>query len=350
MVTARPLPNLRRRRRKYRRAIEANVGIRNRYAREITNLINNSNKLLIDFVKCELKLSDYQGETTVAQDANPFKTLADLAKKATAKIADITVTLGARIKSLAQWFTNSMTASTTGAQVDALNKGGLSAEYIRSVWTTSAINGQYVSPEAAALVPQIIQAQTSLITRLTSDDLLRIQTAIAESLDRGVPIDDLARMLESIQGFNPRRAQLVAMDQSNKINIAIQRANDISLGLTQAVWIHVPGQYTSRETHLMMDGQGFDLRVGMYDPDVQRSVQCAELPYCRCVYRVGLPEYLPDRINAGRNGQLDLLSPTQKAAQSQPKAKRRPKSNRTAPKTTNGVQSSLFVTEPEREK
>lgn len=351
MAMTRPLPNLRRRKRKYRRAVEANVGIRNRYAREITNLINNSNELLIDFVKCELELSEYVGETevTIAQDANPLSFLKGLAKKVTKKVGELAATMQARIRSLANWFTGSMTASTTASQVDACKKGGLSEEYIRSLWTGNTINGQYISPEAAALVPTIIQAQTSLITKLTSDDLQRIQTAIAESLDKGIPLPDLERVLESIKGFNPRRAQLVAMDQANKINISVLRANDISLGLTQAVWIHVPGQYTSRESHIMLDGQGFDLRTGIFDPEVQRNIQCAELPYCRCVYRVGLPEFLPDRVNAGRTGQLDLLTEAQKRKDlTVPKSRSRGKA--TARSKDTSAQYSLFEATPPREK
>lgn len=353
MVTPRPLPNLRRRKRKYRRAVEANVGIRNRYAREITNLINNSNELLLNFVKCELELSEYVGETKVvmAHDASPLSFLKGLSKKITKKVGEIAATVQNQIRSLAQWFTGSMTASTTASQVDACKKGGMSEEYIRSLWTGNTINGQYVSPEAAALVPEIIKAQTSLITKLTSDDLQRIQAAIAESLDRGIPLQELEQVLASMKGFNPRRAQLVAMDQANKINISVLRANDISLGLTNAVWIHVPGQYTSRESHIMLDGQGFDLRTGIFDPEVQRNIQCAELPYCRCVYRVGLPEYLPDRINAGREGQLDMLSAAQKK-QDLTVPKRRPRGKATSRKkaSATGTQYGLFDTPTPREK
>ena len=120
--------------------------------------------------------------------------------------------------------------------------------------------------------------QTTLITRLASEDLQRIQTAVVTSLDAGVNINDLEATLRGISGFSPRRAQLVAMDQTNKLNITVQRANDLSLGFTRAVWIHVPGEFTSRETHREFNGQEFDLQEGMYDIDVGHNVQCAELP------------------------------------------------------------------------
>ena len=122
----------------------------------------------------------------------------------------------------------------------------------------------------------------------------RIQTAVVTSLDAGVNINDLEATLRGISGFSPRRAQLVAMDQTNKLNITVQRANDLSLGFTRAVWIHVPGEFTSRETHREFNGQEFDLQEGMYDIDVGHNVQCAELPYCRCVYRTIIPEVFDD--------------------------------------------------------
>ena len=36
-------------------------------------------------------------------------------------------------------------------------------------------------------------------------------------------------------------------------------------GATKGRWIHVPGRYSSRITHVHMDGEVFDLNVGLYD-------------------------------------------------------------------------------------
>ena len=43
-----------------------------------------------------------------------------------------------------------------------------------------------------------------------------------------------------------------------------------------------------------MNGKRFNLQQGMFDPEVNRFIQCAELPYCRCVYRTVIPEDLLD--------------------------------------------------------
>lgn len=294
----RPLPALSRsRRNRCRRAVEANRGIRARYAREITKLINSSNMLLINFVLCDLRDSGYTGFTdvvTTAHDANPFTALKGFGKRAVKAMTDILLGMGKTIKQISHWFCTGMIKSTTAAQVDAMRKAGLSEAFIREKWNTHQIGGQYIAPEVEEIVPKIIQDQTTLITRLASEDLQRIQTAVVTSLDAGVNINDLEATLRGISGFSPRRAQLVAMDQTNKLNITVQRANDLSLGFTRAVWIHVPGEFTSRETHREFNGQEFDLQEGMYDIDVGHNVQCAELPYCRCVYRTIIPDVFED--------------------------------------------------------
>ena len=96
--------------------------------------------------------------------------------------------------------------------------------------------------------------------------------------------------LMSTNGFDGARAERVALDQINKINQQVQILNAQSIGCTQARWKHVPGQYTSRKTHMAMDGKTFNLNEGLYDESVQRNVIPGQLPYCRCVSRLILPK------------------------------------------------------------
>ena len=86
-----------------------------------------------------------------------------------------------------------------------MRKAGLSEAFIREKWTTHQIGGQYIAPEVEEIVPKIIQDQTTLITRLASEDLQRIQTAVVTSLDAGVNINDLEATLRGISGFSPRK-------------------------------------------------------------------------------------------------------------------------------------------------
>ena len=73
------------------------------------------------------------------------------------------------------------------------------------------------------------------------------------------------------------------------VNNAIQRINMLSLGFTEAKWIHVPGEFTSRETHIKFDRRKFDLQVGLFDTDVSKNVFPGELWWCRCCMKGIIP-------------------------------------------------------------
>lgn len=99
-------------------------------------------------------------------------------------------------------------------------------------------------------------------------------------------------MLKASRGFTEARAKRVALDQSIKVSQGIQRGNAEALGITHAVWVHVPGRYSSRQTHIEMDGQRFDLSQGLYDRDVGACTTPGMLPFCRCVFRLDITDIL----------------------------------------------------------
>lgn len=103
---------------------------------------------------------------------------------------------------------------------------------------------------------------------------------------------ELESTLAASQGFSAARAARVALDQSVKVSQAIQRENAKALGITEAIWVHVPGQYSSRPTHIAMNGKRFELSAGLWDEDVGMMVVPGQLPYCRCSLRTVLPPEL----------------------------------------------------------
>ena len=106
---------------------------------------------------------------------------------------------------------------------------------------------------------------------------------------QGHTVSKVKQTLRSFGGFDESTATSLAIDQTCRITQSILRANDAELGVTKGVWIHVPGQYTSRETHRALHGKTFDLDVGLYDKDVGANVVPGELRFCRCIYRPVLP-------------------------------------------------------------
>jgi uncharacterized protein with gpF-like domain len=117
---------------------------------------------------------------------------------------------------------------------------------------------------------------------------VQVNNAVAQGLDRG----QLARQIQHGYGVTERRAKTIARDQTNKATASIAEATDESLGVTEGIWIHVPGRKMSRPTHVAMEGKRFKLSEGLYDsdPKVRRKVKPGELILCACRYRPCWPE------------------------------------------------------------
>ena len=335
------LPTLRRKKpRRYRRAIEHNKGIERKYATYITNIITDLISLYIQDIIWDIRKSGYIGNVRmVAQDANPLSLIKSLAKKAAETAGELLSKAEDGLSKISAWFSKSMIRDTSNAQQKATVTAGVPRDYISRKWTAKAIGSQYVAPEVMAKLPDMIVSQTNLIRNIADRELEKIQGYIVESLEAGVDMADMEKMLSTLASFDPKRAKRVALDQCIKLSQGIQRANDLALGFCDAVWIHVPGQYTSRESHIMLNGQRYDLRKGIFDSEVKKNIQCGELPFCRCIYRVGIPDFVPEAINAGKTGQLNLLTEEQKQRD---KPKRKVAKTRRKSIKTKGGQVSLF--------
>lgn len=144
----------------------------------------------------------------------------------------------------------------------------------------------------------LIAENVNLITSIPRHYLSEVEGIVLRGLTMGRDYAYVAEELRKRYGISERRAAMIARDQLDKATQAIQRTRDKQLGITEGIWVHMPGQYTSRETHKgkHMNGQRFKLdgpEKGLYDPDpkVARKVLPGELICCRCSYRRVLPDY-----------------------------------------------------------
>lgn len=193
---------------------------------------------------------------------------------------------------VAAQFVRKAVTSTTRAQRAALNTAGVSPSLMEQRWNVPVVGRQTVSPEVINAIPQMIENNVRLITKIGERDVSRISEVLTRGLTEGLDYNELRRQLRATEGFDAARADRVALDQINKINQQVQILNAQSLGCTHGRWKHVPGEFTSRKSHIAMDGKEFDLKVGLYDPEVGYNVLPGDLPYCRCVQLLVLPKEL----------------------------------------------------------
>ena len=156
-----------------------------------------------------------------------------------------------------------------------------------------SLESQYISPGARAALPELIQRDAERIALLTRQHIDAVQEQIAAGLEKGMSVPEMEAQFSGLD-FRRDVIHRMAIDAVNKVQASVKRANDEAMGFTEGVWIHVPGQFESRWSHIKMNGKRFNLQQGMFDPEVNRFIQCAELPYCRCVYRTVIPEDLLD--------------------------------------------------------
>lgn len=294
------------------RAIEPNVATRNAFSKKLLSLSRAFSLYVADEIILMLidkgmiaedaslsnprtkyekeKLKHFYLRIVEFYRANPAKAKEDIDEYVRKNLPKWTTELTAESQKVASWFVRNLARDVTASQRRALRLAGFPDDFMKTMWNVQLVRGQYISPQAAEKLPQIVEETTSLITKMSVKDVQTLQEVIAEGLLKGQNIKEVRTTLHSFSGFDEARAKRVALDQSIKINQAIQRENSKSIGITQGIWQHVPGQYTSRETHKKMHGKIFDLDKGLWDEDVGRFVTPGSEYYCRCIWRPVIPK------------------------------------------------------------
>ena len=139
-------------------------------------------------------------------------------------------------------------------------------------------------------VQALIAENVALIKTIPQDCHARIQTMVTRAVAGGQSEASLARDIAKTFGVTERRAGVIARDQTLKATQSIAQTADKEMGITEGVWIHVPGRKSSRPTHVAMNGKKFTLTTGLWDSDVSKWVKPGELILCACKYRSVVPE------------------------------------------------------------
>lgn len=151
------------------------------------------------------------------------------------------------------------------------------------------------TPEQGQLIKAITAENVQMITTIPKVYLGTVQKAVSRAFKKG---QDLATLTERINDVltrigeeNQNRAALIARDQNNKVTQTFAIENAKAVGAHKGKWIHVPGKYSSRITHIKMNGQTFELDQGLYDSEVGHWVKPGELIYCNCQFSVLMPGF-----------------------------------------------------------
>lgn len=185
-------------------------------------------------------------------------------------------------KELATWFADK-TKNRTASQI---------SRKLKDFGFT--VRPEYGSTEQE-LIKQIVAENVGMIKSIPQQYLRDVQKVTASSFSRGQDMAALTKHLDTVLtrlGDNTKnRAALIARDQTNKATQQLAVAGAKSVGATKGRWIHIPGKYSSRRTHIAMNNKVFDLSEGLYDSEAHRNVKPGELIYCNCQFAVLMPGF-----------------------------------------------------------
>jgi uncharacterized protein with gpF-like domain len=181
---------------------------------------------------------------------------------------------------LAKFFARSIAQRSDVALRRSLERGGMAVRFT-------------MTPAMRDVYRAVINENVSLIRSIPARYFQEIEGIVARSVATGRDLKQLSDDLQHQFGVVKRRAHLIARDQNNKAGASLQRARQLELGITQAVWIHSTAGKEPRPSHLKAgrDKIVFDLATGWYDPDEGKHILPGQLINCRCVSRPIVPGF-----------------------------------------------------------
>lgn len=252
------------------RAIKPNAGIRAAYRRRLEGMIDDMQKSVVWWLRAEYR----RQESRITQDA-PAE---DLNRRINRLFRYWMRMWRARLDRFAIEFVRDTERKTRNSFRQVLRAAGITVRF---------------DPSRAqqTVVRALILENTKLIKSIPEEYFSNVFRIVGQGVSMGRNLAWLEDELHKRYDITRRRARLIARDQSNKASAAIKQVECRQLGITEGVWVHVPGTKSSRKTHMRMNGKRFRLDEGLYDSAVGHTVLPGELVACNCTYRAVVPEF-----------------------------------------------------------
>jgi len=171
---------------------------------------------------------------------------------------------------LSKWFATSVTERSDRMLRNDLRRGGFTVKFTMSEPMRQAFNA--VRAENVALIRSVQSQYHGQVEQM-------VQSSVATGRDIGA----LAKGLQDKLGVTRRRAALIARDQNNKATGAMQRARQLSLGITRAKWLHSAGGNAPRPEHVAFSGKTYSIRDGHDFGDGEGPTWPGVPINCKCV-------------------------------------------------------------------
>lgn len=249
-------------------AIRPNAGIRAAYRKKLVALIDDMQRSYAYWLRAAYRKSP----PVMAQDATPAAELEAAISRMAGRWQD---RFDAAAPELAAYFAKSVYRRSDAALAAILRRGGYSVRRFK------------MSRAMRDVMRASIEENVGLIKSIPQQYHTQVQGIVMRSVTRGRDLEYLSKELQSRYQITKRRANLISLDQNNKVSSALLAARQTDLGIEEGVWMHSHAGREPRPTHVANDGKKFSIREGWFDPDpkVRKRIWPGELIRCRCTWR-----------------------------------------------------------------
>ena len=255
------------------KAVPANRGLEAKYRKALQRMIAEMHGSVEYWLTAAYRKDPPRMAALVeqAQDASPAqrirKILDELARRWTKRFEDYA-------PKLAEAYLQGMFKASDSAFRQALKEAGWSVEFKMTPAVRDAFNAS-------------LEENVGLIRSIPEKYLQQVEGTVMRSYSAG---RDLATMVKELKQLYPaasHRAELIARDQSNKANAVVNRARQMELGITEAIWMHSHAGKNPRPDHVAANGKRYKIAEGCLISG--EHIQPGEEINCRCTSRAVLP-------------------------------------------------------------
>lgn len=167
--------------------------------------------------------------------------------------------------------------ATEAAQRALQNTDNILSRSIKAVTGVDISAALTKTPDVQQALDFHMRANVDLITSIPEQYFEKIADSVTANFKAGMRFEDIAEDIARIGGVTDSRANLIARDQTSKMNGAFNEVRQTDLGIEGYIWQGAEDE-RERETHLANEGQFF-----RWDSPPPETGHPGEDIQCRCV-------------------------------------------------------------------
>ena len=252
-------------------SVRANRGVEAKYRKDLARLVAEMHSSLEYWLTAAYRKNPPRMAALVAQDAAPSekmkRVLNELAKRWIGRFDEYA-------PKIAESYLRGMFKTSDSAMRKALADAGWTVDFKMTAAVRDAFNAS-------------LQENISLIKSIPEKYLQQVEGVVMRSYAAGRDLETMTKELRKLYPEAGRRVELIARDQSNKANAVVNRARQLELGITEAIWMHSHAGKVPRADHLAANGKKYKIAEGCLISG--QYIQPGEEINCRCTSRPILP-------------------------------------------------------------